>query len=375
MSAPKPADELLLRYQQACAQDERRPNPAVRDAVRTHAAMLIRARQSTSIRSSLPGQPPQAAANQTRWKLSLLASVALVGLTGLLVLQFDRGTPEEQELALGRPQDRTANTTRPPEPAAAPPFPSAPTEKAMEAAPTPALPQQAPAALPQAKPSVLTSKADLAKSQAPQGGTQGLDARPSTMIATPSPAVEQAPAPIPAAPATATAAPEPMLASRQRLEGSPAPAKSLGSLEAFSGAMGANPAQRDAKAIGAPAMLDSSRQALEKPEPHVKRAQERALSETPGARDLNAALLDTARTGQLTQVERLLQQGALINSSDESGKTPLMLAAMNGHTTTVAKLLALGANPALTDREGLNALQHARRLGFNQIANLLEAGH
>ncbi len=51
-----------------------------------------------------------------------------------------------------------------------------------------------------------------------------------------------------------------------------------------------------------------------------------------------------------------------------------MLAAMNGHADMVRRLLALGANPALTDRDGLNALQQARRLGLAGIAALLEAG-
>ena len=51
-----------------------------------------------------------------------------------------------------------------------------------------------------------------------------------------------------------------------------------------------------------------------------------------------------------------------------------MLAAANGQTTTVQKLLALGANPALLDHEGLNAAQQARRLGHTRTAELIEAG-
>lgn len=90
--------------------------------------------------------------------------------------------------------------------------------------------------------------------------------------------------------------------------------------------------------------------------------------------DLDVALREAARTGNTAQLERLVAQGAPVNAPDEAGRTPLMLAVMNNHTATVQRLLALGANPALTDREGLNALQHARRLGFNAIAALLEAG-
>lgn len=74
------------------------------------------------------------------------------------------------------------------------------------------------------------------------------------------------------------------------------------------------------------------------------------------------------------QLEALIRQGAPLNSADENGRTPLMLAVINGHTAAVKKLLALGVNPALVDRYGLNALQHARKLGFTQIAALIEAG-
>ncbi|RZJ26098.1 MAG: hypothetical protein EOO54_04040, partial [Haliea sp.] len=97
MNRPDDNDALIQRYREASAQDTRRPSAHVRDAVRAHAAML----QSSGVHNPAPTDAP--AANQSRWKLSLLASVALAALTGLLVLQFDRGTPDEQETALGRP--------------------------------------------------------------------------------------------------------------------------------------------------------------------------------------------------------------------------------------------------------------------------------
>lgn len=55
------------------------------------------------------------------------------------------------------------------------------------------------------------------------------------------------------------------------------------------------------------------------------------------------------------------------------GKTALMLAAMNGQTATAQKLLALGANAALTDHEDLTAAQQARRLGHTGLADLIDA--
>jgi Meckel syndrome type 1 protein len=81
-----------------------------------------------------------------------------------------------------------------------------------------------------------------------------------------------------------------------------------------------------------------------------------------------------ARGGDLAQLERLLAQGAVINAPDETGKTPLMLAAIHGQGPMVRRLLALGANPSLVDRDGLNAAQHARRLGREALAREIEAG-
>ena len=50
-----------------------------------------------------------------------------------------------------------------------------------------------------------------------------------------------------------------------------------------------------------------------------------------------------------------------------------MLAALQGHAATVQALLALGANPALTDRDGITAAQHARQQGHATVAELIDA--
>ena len=84
-------------------------------------------------------------------------------------------------------------------------------------------------------------------------------------------------------------------------------------------------------------------------------------------------MLDAARAGRILQVESLVSQGAPVNARDSAGKTALMLAATNGHTSAVQKLLALGATPGLADREGLNAAQQARRQGYTHIADLIDA--
>ena len=111
MTEPRHRDELTLGYREASALDERRPSDQVRDAVHAHARMLIAAAKQPDTSSEAP---PAVAANQSRWKVSaMLASVMLAGLAGLLVLQFDRGTPEEKELVHGAPVPRVAPIPRP----------------------------------------------------------------------------------------------------------------------------------------------------------------------------------------------------------------------------------------------------------------------
>jgi len=88
---------------------------------------------------------------------------------------------------------------------------------------------------------------------------------------------------------------------------------------------------------------------------------------------LAASLHAAARNGDVAQLDRLLAIGAPLNAPDEAGRTPLVLATMHGHIEPVRRLLAAGANPAVQDREGLDAVQHARRLGLNQIVQLIEA--
>ena len=124
------SDPLLQRYREACQQDTRRPSPQVREAVLAHARMVMTPSNQTP-------QPRPSAANETRWKLSLLASVAVLGLTTLLVLQFDSssvpGTVANQE--------RQA--------ASAPALKSSPTPLPIAAAPAAVAPAAAPAAAPE----------------------------------------------------------------------------------------------------------------------------------------------------------------------------------------------------------------------------------
>ena len=73
---------------------------------------------------------------------------------------------------------------------------------------------------------------------------------------------------------------------------------------------------------------------------------------SPKARKLNRALLQAAEAGDSTQVRELLAQGADIETRDEDGWTPLMLALAAYERYTAALLVELGAPTHATTPDG-----------------------
>lgn len=348
MTAPRPDDELLRRYHEASAQDTRGPGAHVRAAVRAHAQAVL-AGQTTS-RTTRPAP----AANQPRWKLSLLASVAVVGLAGLLVLQFERGTPQEKELVAGQSAAGRSPAT------SAGPSTSREASPAAHTAPE----TQASAATATAKAAPARSQAELPRALSPAP-------------ASPAPAAKTAPAPV------APAIPVEVAPARSRLADTNAnnalDEATISAGRAAAPAFRAPPAAPDAPRpdLAYPPSFAAAPAAAPRAQAQQQKQEERS-SEQAGARELSrsaaASLHAAAGAGRLAQVEQLIAQGASVNTPDAMGKTPLMLAAINGHSTVVQRLLAAGANPALVDRDGVNALQHARRLGREAIAQMIEAG-
>jgi cytoskeletal protein RodZ len=368
-------DELTQRYREASEQEDARPGAHVRAAVRAHAQMLAAAPLPTAPAASSP-----VAANQSHWKITALATVAVVGLTGLLLLQFQRGTPEEQEIAYG--QRRAEAPARAQPSAAAPP------------APAPAEAPSASPAVPQGRARDDASSSARSMAQKPAAPARG-QAGPLAKTA-PAPAIQEAESPTAAGAAGAVSgfpASPPLTADRSSLAGS-APPMVPSAPSAPRGEMRERFAVQDAPAAGAAvppppaAAAETARsaapvQALPVPKAVLRRQDSSAAdnslaaaaprADSGGSAALPDDLREAARTGHPQQVESLIREGAPVDARDNAGRTALMLAAMNGQTTAVQKLLALGANPALVDREGLGAAQHARRLGYTRIAELIEA--
>ena len=321
-------DELLARYSQARALDDARPGPHLRAAVLAHARSVAAAQLA----------PRTEASNSPSWRMQALGSLAVIGLVGMLYLQFDRGSQEEREVALGagsRPAEAPA-----PAAAQAPALAPAPTPpptrsttrppaQAQESTPDTRLAKAAEiAAAPRSAQDVAKPLADSPKANAAQH--QEADAAPSPA---PNLALAQVPAPVPAA----LPAPAPVQAA---LPVVPAPR--------------AAPALANLAAAGA-----SSSAAL---------ASRRDAGE---AAPQGAALRVAAQLGDIARLDALLAQGAPLEAADAAGRTPLLLAVMQGRREAVARLLAAGANAQAQDREGVTALRYAQSRAFAEIEALL----
>ena len=86
----------------------------------------------------------------------------------------------------------------------------------------------------------------------------------------------------------------------------------------------------------------------------------------------NAATLQEAvGTGEIAEIDRLLEAGGNLEAVDESGLTLLIIAALAGREKVVAHLIAKGADPAGRDAKGFTTLHAAAHRGHLKIVKLL----
>jgi type IV secretory pathway VirB10-like protein len=98
----------------------------------------------------------------------------------------------------------------------------------------------------------------------------------------------------------------------------------------------------------------------------------RARTQQPSSRDRDTAMRQIQRaalSGDTESLARLLNaHPELIDTGDELGRTPLMLATLDRQAATVAMLLAHGANPNTPDSAGRTPLEVARAQGEAAIS-------
>ncbi|WP_439587831.1 ankyrin repeat domain-containing protein [Hydrogenophaga sp.] len=276
-----PDDSLLERYREANALDPARPSPALREEV------LARAR---AIAGAPTGEArPAAAANDAFWRWRALGGLAVLGLATLVVLQFDRGTPEERDAVLA-----------PTAPRATVPAP------APSAAPSPA---------------------------------------PTTTPAPATPPVSATPPPRPAPPVVAQpAAPPPEARTRSAESVAPAPAPASPVLRAPSAPAPA-PAPARAQDSAADAMSESAPAARSQTRPEAQGALAREVDVNAIDPQGRTALMRAAVQGDADRVRHLLEAGADPRRRDREGRSAADLAREAGHAAVLSMLEAASAAP------------------------------
>lgn len=98
---------------------------------------------------------------------------------------------------------------------------------------------------------------------------------------------------------------------------------------------------------------------------------------TPGGSDNLGGANDSAdlhlavKHGQITTVQRLLQNGALVNTADDAGKYPLIHAVENGFTAIAKELIDHGAYINQRDRNKRTPLRIATESGKKYLVSIL----
>jgi len=350
-----PSDQLLARYREANALDSAVPSPALRAAVLAQAKAL--ASQRTAAAGDVPGAPQNTApnpnkanakhisssqptanprrteaANDRRWLITGTASVAVLVMTSLLVLQLGR----DNQHGGTRVQGQTAAPTIRAAPAPSVPPRSPTTPPAAPIAPPTAFPQSASRPPPVARTAPARQRGEQTEDQS-QFSLRGIESHeqrqpvvrpaqnsaqpPQTGLAKAAPSARQQPT------ADGIAAPAPSPLSTQPNRVAPSVA-----------AQAASPAKTSTPAL------------------------------TPAQR-----LLAAVATNQNEAARQALQAGAPPDTTNATGQTPLMLAAAHGNAPLVRLLLAAGADARHADPDGLTAAAHARRNGHEALARQIEA--
>ena len=90
------------------------------------------------------------------------------------------------------------------------------------------------------------------------------------------------------------------------------------------------------------------------------------------------ALIAAAHLGHDEVVRELIRAGAPLDHVNNLGWTALLEAVILGdggprHVAVLRDLVRAGANPALADRQGVSALEHARKRGYTEMVAILDS--
>jgi Ankyrin repeats (many copies) len=396
-NAPPHSDALLARYHAAQAALEAEhalgPSAQVRANILAQAAQIatdsvaaraIKQRAKGSIDERIP------AANDSQWKIRALATVAIFGLTSLLLLQWDRGTPEEQDAAFSVARPPAVQSAPPTAPASLPP----PSPSVAANAPTPISPSTpaelaAPVA-PSAQAGAMTTPSDKSTQASPSARSNAKPVAPETVR----PSAQRSPATAPFEPA-AQATPgtaSPPTAKDEAAAESALSGAATGRATSAAAAPGPEaapvplapsaPAMRAAPAAKSPsygAAQGARRDEAAEPAGRLKKSE--SAEEAPNAASsdavttarrapANAALFAAIRNTDAAALQQALANGADKNAKS-NGTPAITLCVQSGQLRLVQLLAAAGADVNAPDAQGTTPLAHARARGFEAIVNAL----
>ncbi|MDR2128468.1 MAG: ankyrin repeat domain-containing protein [Burkholderiaceae bacterium] len=372
---PTPGDDLVNRYHQAIRIEGATPDAQLRARVLAQARALTEKAATAAPITTAPARHAQApAANDRRWLLTAVASIAVVGLSSLLALQWRHLPQQEDLLQENRPQ-AAPQTAAAPNPAATREKERAEPAPRQDAAQEPPPAQDAAiaeetapparaAAKPQSGPwlDAMSAPWPASKERLSRQKQAGTQSRASRAIEH----EERKPAAPGAAAAQSLALPPPPT--------SPAPENPPADRLAAARQTQAAPAAADLDAMADERAAASQPSALAAGRTAAQADPASEVAATPAAApqpfpESDAALGDAAATAPQARQN----SAAPVGAPHCAGCTPLMLAAGRGDHALVRKLLQTGADARRKDAQNRTAADHARQAGHADLARLLDA--
>ena len=107
--------------------------------------------------------------------------------------------------------------------------------------------------------------------------------------------------------------------------------------------------------------------AAEEAERKAEEQRARARGDIP-----NHPAFRAAEVGDVQRLKKEIEAGFDTDNRNRFGSTLLIVAAVNGQTDAVFFLLSIGMNPSRKNKNGRTAAVMARRMGFEDIAKMIE---
>jgi hypothetical protein len=341
----KNEDDLKALYEDANRLEGGQPDARVREAAIAHAkavqpaALLTRQTDIPNVGQVRGAQT--AASNSGNWRMAIAASVVMVPLLGLLVSHLHKpqdsnaaiqvaSNSVSRESAAGRQTD-----TRSPDPMAAPPVHDQTKFKAT-----------AQSTVPTAKRTDASSIADKVS----RSDVAAMASRSNKSVDT-----------------SSSARTEAVIVAKREISDAKM-AEESARVQTMGAVSSQSTVVAQAAVPASPAMLSALIENAQKAKSRNSLADS---ANEPGV-TLVDQLAKASREANVTEVLALVRRGAPVNALDSTGKSALMHAVEARQPKTIETLVQLGADPHVKGKDGVSAIDVAKRIGDQRILSMLE---